>query len=336
MTLSINVSYAQGLDKLSVNSLLRPIFLYARNFDRPITKEDQTPVEEIKKLRERTRISSQEAQSIHEALLKAYDVPHGYQGDLRSATIATIRLLAENNKKAFQKEMIDQWIEKSLSIVRGDQEDTTVMSAAIALLNSQWSIVKEKEDLPELLSCSISLMSHPDSGVCSAATALLNKQWNDLLPEQQDAVINKSIYLIGSSPDEISAALSLLRNHLSKDSDKRKEVFNKAGEILQSSDALNVLTSAAKLLVCYMDDAGIEPAVKKQKLQLYLGCLDKTKHGSVTAIFHAALEAQAGGSYSQTPIASPSTNGHRPARAAQPHQPAINLAAFVRPAPLSR
>ncbi len=65
----------------------------------------------------------------------------------------------------------------------------------------------------------------------------------------------------------------------------------------------------------------------------FIDFLTVSKNSDEVAIFTEALQtlgAQAGGSYSQTRIASPSTNGHRPARAAQPAPSATNPA-FERP-----
>jgi hypothetical protein len=93
-----------------------------------------------------------------------------------------------------------------------------------------------------------------------------------------------------------------------------------------------VLTSAALFIIDHIQNSKINKDDKNKKLRMFSNFFGgKEDLAPVAAIFDAALNAPSGGSYSQTPIASPSTNGHGHASAAQPHQPATNPAAFERP-----
>jgi hypothetical protein len=360
MTATYRIGYAENLSEMTIGGLVQVIRGYGTNAER-------TPSEHLQELKIRTNVSHEQAGDIHAALLTAYDVIHSNQIDLQPAIIATVNRLAKNNH-LFSDQMMISWVEKGLSIVDNDESNEYLTSAAISLLNSQFRIVKiignmgkqveinELGDISsvhdnridvskKLLERCIDLMNHRDSGISSAATALLSKQWNELSDQQKEAVINQSINLVDAEPVSSCTAINLINNHLLKSDYRRETIANKCINILLKSDnSLQCLATAQQRLAAaqyaknYIEGSSA-PAERKANALHY--CQGLSRNSGVdnpdeVAIFTEALqtlEVQAGGTtYSQTPIASTSTNGHRPARAAQPHQPATNPAALERAA----
>jgi hypothetical protein len=261
--------------------------------------------------------------------------------------------------------MMIPWVEKGLYIVGDNQSGEYLTSAAISLLNSQFKLVRtlgnigKKVELnglgsifpvhdnrvdfsKNLLVQCIDLMNHRDSGISSAATSLLNKQWDDLSQEQQEIVIERSINLIDDEVPVVSgAALNLINHHLLPENDRNEMIANKSIQILLTSDNNSQRVSAAQCITRFIKGSAA-PVEKKANVLGIFARSSRNSHPDNTdeiAIFTEALQtlgAQAGGSYSQTRIATqPSvTNGHGrtwPVSAAQPHQPATNPAAFARP-----
>jgi hypothetical protein len=345
MTATIRYQRSQNLGGLSLDNLVSVINSYGKLSER-------TPIEHIQELRKRRGVSGQDAQKIHKALLKSYNVDHGYSSNVKPAVIATIRELA-NRSNSFQKKDLQQWVDVSLDIINDNSidADEVLQAAAIAFVREQWDLVLlcKKDNLQigivnhenlqaKVIKKCIGFINNSDPFVCGASVALVHEKWEQLTSNQKNDVFGRCIRLMDRSPDEISAALSLLRDHLPKDDWRRNDIVDKAGEFLGESNDPKVLRAAALFMTDHIQNSKANKNAKAEKLQMFFDFFRKKENlATVTAIFMRALEPlQVGGSYSQTPIASPSTNGHRPARAAQPHQPAINLAAFARPAPLSR
>ncbi len=355
MVATIEYRRPQNLGGLSLDSLVSVINSYGKLSER-------TPIEHIQELRKRRGVSGQDAQKIHQALLKAYNVEHGYRTAIKPAVIATIRGLAKRNK-SFRKEDLQQWVGMSLDIIDDGSidADEVLQGAAIAFVREQWDLVllckkdnlqicianddKEFSEKHENLQAKvikkcIGFINNSCPFVCSASVALVHEKWEQLTSNQENDVLDKCIQLMDRSPDEISAALSLLRDYLPKDDQRRNDIANKAGEFLSEPNDTKIMTSAALFVIDHIKNSKINKDDRNKKLRMFFDLFREKKDlAPVTAIFHAALQVQAGGTtYSQTQIATqPSaTNGHRPARAAQPHQPATNPAAFARPAPLSR
>ena len=370
MTTTYRIGYSENLSEMTIGSLVQVIRGYGRNAER-------TPGEYLQELKTRTDVSHEQAEDIHAVLLAAYDVPHPNQIDLQPAIIATVNKLAKNNQ-SFSDNMMISWVEKGLSIVNNHESNEYLTSAAISLLNSQFKIVKiignigkqveinelggissvhnNRIDVSEkLLERCIDLMNHRDSGISSAATALLNKQWLALSDQQQEAVINQSIDLVDAEPEVSCAAISLISHHLLKTDSRRETIANKCINILlKPNNSLQCLATAQQRLAAAQQrlaaaqyaknyiEGSSAPAEKKADAFLCFQYL--SRNPDEVAIFTEALQtlqAQVGGSYSQTTIATqPSaTNGHGRTwltSAAQPAPPAtipaaLERAALVRP-----
>jgi hypothetical protein len=332
MTATFHVGYTENLSVMTINDLVQGIRGYGK-------KAERTPSEYLQELKTRTDISFEQVRDIHKALLAAYDVLHANQIDLQPAIIATVNRLAKNNH-SFSDQMMIPWVEKGLYIVGDNQSGEYLTSAAISLLNSQFKLVRtlgnigKKVELNGLGSISqvhdnrvdfsknllvqcIDLMNHRDSGISSAATSLLNKQWDDLSQEQQEIVIERSINLIDEVPAASGAALNLINHHLLPEDDRNEMIANKSIQILLTSDNNSQRVSAAQCITRFIK-ASSAPVEKKANVLGIFARSSRNSHPDKTdeiAIFTEALQtlgAQAGGSYSQTRIATqPSvTNGH--------------------------
>ncbi len=348
MVATIEYRRPQNLGGLSLDQLVSTIEGYSKLSDR-------APIEHIQELRKRNEISKQCAQRIHRALLKAYNADHGYSSDVRPAVIATIRVLADR-EKSFQKEDLQQWVGMSLDIINDSSiiADEVLQAAAIALVRDQWKLVPLcKEDSAQIgiandndeflnqhkalqakvIKKCIGFINNSDPFVCCASVALVHEKWEQLTSNQKNDVLDKCIQLMERSPDEISAALSVLRDHLPKDDQRRNDIVDKAGEFLGESNDPKVLRAAALFMTDHIQNSKANKNAKAEKLQMFFDFFRKKENlATVTAIFMRALEPlQVGGSYSQTLIVTqPSaTNGHR--RASPLPSSATNPAAFARP-----
>ena len=329
MTATIRYQRSQNLGGLSLDQLASTIKGYSKLSER-------TPVEEIKELRQRNGISKQDAQKIHEALLKAFVVDHGYSSNVKPAVIATIRVLANRNN-SFQKKDLQEWVGMSLNIINDSSidADEVLQAAAIALVREQWKLVplckkdsaqigiandndkflNQHEDLQsKVIEKCIGFINNSDTFVCCASVALVHEEWEQLTSNQKNDVFGRCIRLMDRSPDEISVSLSLLRDHLPKDDWRRNDIVDKAGEFLGESNDPKVLRAAALFMTDHIQNSKANNNAKAKKLQMFFNFFrEKEDLASVTAIFMRALEPlQVGGSYSQTLIVTqPSaTNGH--------------------------
>ncbi|MBM3602647.1 MAG: hypothetical protein FJX22_02565 [Alphaproteobacteria bacterium] len=236
--------------------------------------------------------------------------------------------------------------------------DEGLQTAAIALVREQWKLVplcnkndnlqiriandaKKSSTQHEYLQAKviercIGFINNSAQYVCSAAVALIHEKWNQLSDNQQTETLGKCILLMDHSSDEISAALSLLRDHLPKEDDRRRDIADKAGNILKSSNDRNVLTAAALFLTDHIQNSKVNEDIKFTKLNMFASFFAKdNRDAGVAAIFMNALQPQAGVGYSQTKIApQPSaSNGYRHAQAESRPAPyrATHPAALARP-----
>jgi hypothetical protein len=226
--------------------------------------------------------------------MTAFDVAHNVQDHMQSSILATVRFLAENNPQLFTDEQLKGWTDKSLAAFNNSSNSDFVQSAAISFVNSHWDQLRDTE---------------------------------------KESFINNCIERIDISADTTSAALKLLKDRMPTDINQQVQIREKALGVLSRSTHEFEQTSAASLIVRIIVNSDFsEEEIINSLQRIFQEKVGTNGLPSVAAIFHAALQAQAGGTtYSQTPIASPSTNGHRHASAAQPHQPATNPAAFARP-----
>jgi hypothetical protein len=212
-----------------------------------------------------------------------------------------------------------------------DSSSLFVCSAATSLLSKQWLALSDEQQNTVIVKSIENLDAMNTRSV--ASLLLLDKQWLALSDEQQEAVITKSIDLVDADPEVSCEAISLISHHLPMNDRRNCVVANESKLILEKSDNTSQRLAAAQYAKKYIEASSVPAEIKEMFLMNFLRV---SRNSNEVAIFTEALqtlEAQAGGTtYSQTPIASPSTNGHRLARAAQTHQPATNPAALERAA----
>jgi hypothetical protein len=203
--------------------------------------------------------------------------------------------------------------------------------ASLLLLDKQWLALSDEQQNTVIVKSIENLDAMNTRSV--ASLLLLDKQWLALSDEQQEAVITKSIDLVDADPEVSCEAISLISHHLPMNDRRNCVVANESKLILEKSDNTSQRLAAAQYAKKYIEASSVPAEIKEMFLMNFLRV---SRNSNEVAIFTEALqtlEAQAGGTtYSQTPIASPSTNGHRLARAAQTHQPATNPAALERAA----
>jgi hypothetical protein len=286
----------------------------------------------IQALGNRKTISSQHGNSIHTALDEVFNANKTSNG---LVVIKAVNNLAKNNPQLFTREQLQQWVGKSLAILNDRFSAQDKKSAALTLINDCWDAVTPSQ-VPVVIGKAIELIDATPE-VSGAALTLINDRWNALKPKQQEDILTKSIALAKSSSYLVSSeALNLLTNRLPREHSEREKTAEKTLRILLESDNQFILTAAANFTTQHIMTLDQEPSTKVRALTRLAAAFSKSNE-PVAAIFEAGLESfqvVAEVTFSKpspVPLRPTDCYGRTwPARAAQPHQPAINLA-FERP-----
>jgi hypothetical protein len=303
-----------------------------------------TPVLSIKvqELGSKKNVLSQHGDDIHDALVGVFNANQTSKG---LVVIKAVNNLAKNNPQLFSREQLKEWVGKSLAILKDRFSAQDKKSAALTLINDCWDAVTPSQ-VPVVIGKAIELID-ATTEVSGAALTLINDRWDAINPSQQQDLLTKSIALVQppKKGDVVkqsyflvkSAALHLLTNRLPQDHPERESTANLALRILLESDNQFILTAAANFVTQHLVKAELEQPEKVCALTRLAAAFSKSNE-PVAAIFEAGLESVRGvaGVTISPPSPMPShSNGYCartwPARAAQPHQPATNPAAFARP-----